>query len=234
MSETYLRTRDLLEDYFDRTAAGTWERLTSDAPVSRIRRTVRAGRDRMRAALLSRLPRSLAGMRVLDAGCGTGQMAVALAERGAKVVAVDISPSLLEIARRRTPANLADSIQYLSGDMLNECHGRFHYVVAMDSLIHYEASDIARSLARLAARTEMAIGFTVAPRTPLLAAMHLVGKAFPRSDRSPAIVPIGSERLQREVAAAFERNHADPGWLLSPTGRVTSGFYISEAMELRL
>jgi magnesium-protoporphyrin O-methyltransferase len=29
------RTRDRVETYFDRTATRTWERLTSDAPVSR-------------------------------------------------------------------------------------------------------------------------------------------------------------------------------------------------------
>jgi hypothetical protein len=38
-----------------------WERLTSDAPVSRIRQTVREGRDRMRATMLARLPADLTG-----------------------------------------------------------------------------------------------------------------------------------------------------------------------------
>ena len=60
MADTYVDTRDRLEDYFDRTAVRAWERLTSDAPVSRIRQTVREGRDRMRALLLSRLPADLA------------------------------------------------------------------------------------------------------------------------------------------------------------------------------
>jgi len=49
----YAATRDRVEDYFDRTATKTWERLTSDAPVSGIRATVRAGRDRMRALMLA-------------------------------------------------------------------------------------------------------------------------------------------------------------------------------------
>ena len=66
---TYERTRASLETYFDRTAADTWARLTSTDPVSRIRATVRAGRDRMRGILLSRLPEDMTGMRLLDAGC---------------------------------------------------------------------------------------------------------------------------------------------------------------------
>ena len=54
---TYQHRRGEIETYFDRTAAQAWARLTSDAPVGRIRATVRAGRDRMRATLLSWLPR---------------------------------------------------------------------------------------------------------------------------------------------------------------------------------
>ena len=49
---TYSERKGQLETYFDRTAVDAWARLTSDAPVGRIRATVRAGRDRMRATLL--------------------------------------------------------------------------------------------------------------------------------------------------------------------------------------
>ena len=58
----YSTTRARVEDYFDRSATKVWERLTSDAPVSRIRQTVREGRDRMRALMLSRLPEDLRGL----------------------------------------------------------------------------------------------------------------------------------------------------------------------------
>ena len=77
-----------------------------DAPVSGIRATVRAGRDRMRATLLGWLPDDLRGVRVLDAGCGTGALAVEAARRGAEVVAIDLSPTLIGLARERVPAEL--------------------------------------------------------------------------------------------------------------------------------
>ena len=225
--DSYASTRERLEHYFDRTAAKTWERLTSDAPVSRIRQTVREGRDTMRAAMLARLPEDLSGARVLDAGCGAGPMSVALAERGAQVVGVDISPQLLEVARRRTPEAVAARITWIPGDMLDEGHGRFDYVMAMDSLIHYEAADIGRALARLMARTGQAVVFTIAPKTPFLSAMWLAGKAFPRSDRSPQIIPHSDAGIEAAVRA-----EGLSGCLRRVT-RVSRGFYISQAMELR-
>jgi magnesium-protoporphyrin O-methyltransferase len=226
MQTSYANTRDRLEAYFDRTAARTWERLTSDAPVSRIRQTVREGRDRMRSMLLDRLPEDLHGARVLDAGCGTGQMAVDLAARGAGVVAVDISPRLLAIARERTPDGVYSRIEYVAGDMLDPQLGIFDFVVAMDSLVHYRTQHIADALASLSRRTAVAIDFTVAPRTPSLRAMHLAGKLCPRGDRSPAIVPQDTAALARLLSQTC-------GCMPETVGRVATGFYISHAMELR-
>ena len=61
MSEvSYQQRRGQIENYFDRTAAAAWATLTSDAPVGRIRTTVRAGRDRMRAILVAWLWKRLA------------------------------------------------------------------------------------------------------------------------------------------------------------------------------
>ena len=103
-SATYFARRDQLEHYFDRTAVEMWKRMTSDAPLSRVRATVRAGRDAMRVTLLGWLPLDLQGARILDAGCGTGALAFELAKRGADVVGVDVSPTLVGLARERAPA----------------------------------------------------------------------------------------------------------------------------------
>ncbi|MCR9112301.1 MAG: magnesium protoporphyrin IX methyltransferase [Rhodobacteraceae bacterium] len=222
---SYDRTLTRVETYFDKTATRTWERLTSDAPVSKIRETVRRGRDGMRAHILSRLPDDLRGARILDAGCGAGQMTAELAARGADVVAVDISPSLVGIAEARLPIDLKGRVTFASGDMLDDGLGRFDHVVAMDSLIYYSDEDIARALHRLSDRTASSIVFTVAPRTPLLMTMWRVGKLFPRSDRSPTMIPHCPNRLSRALDTV-----GVPG-TLTPLERITSGFYISQAME---
>ncbi len=224
-SLVYEQRRAALETYFDRTAFEAWKHLTSDRPLGRIRATVRAGRERMRATLLDWLPADLHGRRVLDAGCGTGSLAVEAARRGADVVAVDLSPTLLELARSRLPTGLAGSVQFHAGDMLDPSHGRFDHVVAMDSLIHYPAAEMAEAVAALAARSSHSTLFTFAPRTPALAVMHRVGGWFPRGDRAPAIEPVSPHR----IAALLERSGRVPARRL----RVGSGFYISEAFELR-
>ena len=229
MSATYTARREALTTYFDRTAVEAWSRLTSDAPVSKIRATVRAGRDSMRANLLSWLPADLTGKRVLDAGCGTGALAVEAARRGAQVVAIDVSPTLVGLAGERLPAIPGPgSIEFRVGDMLYPSLGRFDHVVAMDSLIHYQPQDIVRALAELGPRTDGSIVFTVAPRTVLLTLMHAAGQFFPKSDRSPAIVPITEGGLRRRIAAA----PALAPFAVGRTHRVNSGFYLSNAIEL--
>lgn len=229
MSDSYLERRGEIETYFDRTAAAAWQKLTSDAPVSGIRATVRAGRDRMRATLLGFLPQDLRGCRLLDAGCGTGALAVEAARRGADVTAVDISPTLIGIAKERLPERLGQGrIHFVAGDMLDKRFGTFDHVVAMDSLIHYTLPDMVKMLERLSEMSHSGIHFTYAPRTPALAAMHMVGKVFPRSDRSPRIVPHATDSLHKWIG----KSAALDGWKAGRDGRISSGFYISHAQEL--
>lgn len=220
----YAATRDRVEHYFDRSATKTWERLTSDAPVSGIRATVRAGRNQMRDLLLAQLPDDLRGARILDAGCGTGALAVELAGRGADVVAVDISPALIEIARKRMPTGMHGRIDWVAGDMLEATRGGFDHAVAMDSLIYYDAPDIAALLGRAADRISGKFIFTVAPRTPALMAMWRVGKLFPRADRSPTMVP------QTVAGVASALRTAGIKGNLRDIARIKSGFYISNAL----
>jgi len=229
MTAGYEERRVQIQRYFDRTAAQAWARLTSDAPVGRIRASVRAGRDRMRRTLLSWLPDDLHGARLLDAGCGTGAFAVEAANRGADVVAIDLSPTLVDLARARQPAMAGSgTIDFRSGDMLDPSLGRFDYVVAMDSLIHYQPADAVAAIAVLSQRTGRALVFTHVPSNPFLIAMHSVGRLFPQGNRSPSVVPVDGRSLHRRL----DGDPAMQGWARGRTQRVASGFYTSQALEL--
>jgi magnesium-protoporphyrin O-methyltransferase len=168
------------------------------------------------------------GLRLLDAGCGTGMLAMEAAQRGADVVAIDLSPTLVQLAKERTPKDLAGRIEYGSGDMLDPQWGQFDYVVAMDSLIHYQRLDMARMVAQLAQRAEISVQFTFAPRTILLSIMHAVGRLFPRADRAPMIEPVTPKALLSALSEQPELSD----WMARESMRVHSSFYISEALEL--
>ncbi|RZL36321.1 MAG: magnesium protoporphyrin IX methyltransferase [Rubrivivax sp.] len=225
----YTERRGEIETYFDRTAVDAWARLTSDAPVGRVRATVRAGRDRMRATLLSWLPDDLRGRRLLDAGCGTGALAVEAARRGAEVLAIDLSPTLVDLARERQPVfSSGGRIDFRSGDMLDPALGEFDHVVGMDSLIHYEPADAVEVIAGLAARTRHSLLFTFAPSSPALELFKAAGKLFPRGNRSPSIVPVA----ERNLRLRLDGHPRLLAWDASRSQRISSGFYTSQAMEL--
>lgn len=69
----------------------------------------------MPAAKLVKFAQVAEGQRVLDAACGTGVVAVTAARRGAKVSGLDLSPALLERARRNATVAAVD-IDFVEGD----------------------------------------------------------------------------------------------------------------------
>lgn len=240
MAQTsYLERRGQIEAYFDRTAADAWARLTSDAPVSGVRATVREGRETMRRLLVDwvsnpeRLVPSVAvpldSRSLLDAGCGTGLLAVDCARLGAHVTGIDLSPTLVDLARERLPHDLSPgSVTLRAGDMLDAGLGEFDHLVAMDSLIHYAPEQAVAALEAVAPRVRRSIVFTFAPGSLPLRMMMAAGRLFPRGDRSPSIVPVAPERMHRMLAQAL----GPLGWRLARTQRVSRGFYTSQAQEL--
>ena len=166
---------------------------------------------------------------MLDAGCGTGALALEAARRGAEVVAVDISPTLIQLARERTGAeSLAGWVDFRVGDMLDPSFGKFEWAVMMDSLIHYEPDQVVDAVGRLSTRITRGLAFTFAPATTLLRAMHTVGKVFPRGDRAPDIVPVGERALTAKLSAS---ETLEP-FRIGRSERIASGFYTSQTMEL--
>ncbi len=228
---SYLQRRDQLTTYFDQTAAAAWQALTSNAPVSRVRATVRAGRDNMRDTLLHWLPEDLSGQTLLDAGCGTGALAVEAAKRGASVVAIDVASNLISVARERAgEEDFSGEIEFRVGDMLADAPAEVDHVVAMDSLIHYADVDVQKVVSEFAGRAKNSVLFTAAPWTPALATMHFIGRHFARSsNRAPAIEPVRINRLLDRL----DESLAVKGWSTGRTERIKSGFYISQAVELK-
>ena len=84
--------------------------------------------------------RGLAGSKLLDAGCGTGTLAVALAGEGYRVTGVDLSEGLLDVARRKD-ANGA--VRWIRADITRLALGETFDVITTvaDVLNHLETID---------------------------------------------------------------------------------------------
>ncbi|MHB8218779.1 MAG: class I SAM-dependent methyltransferase [Acidimicrobiales bacterium] len=97
--------------------------------------------------------RSLAPRSVLDAGCGTGRVAIELAGHGIEVVGVDADPSMIAEAQKRAP-NLVWCRQDLVGLEL----GRSFDVVVMAGNVPLFCPDERRADLVLACAAHVAIG----------------------------------------------------------------------------
>jgi ubiquinone/menaquinone biosynthesis C-methylase UbiE len=134
--------------------------------------------------------------RVLDLGTGTGVVAKALAERypEAEVVGIDLSPGMIDQARRQLPSVLAGRVRFEIGDAsaLEYPDGEFDLVV-LSNMIPFFAE-----LARI-----------TAPGGTLVL-------SFSRGDETPIYVPFQRlrESLGRRGFSEFAEFSAEPATAL--------------------
>ncbi|HEX8151697.1 MAG TPA: class I SAM-dependent methyltransferase [Thermoanaerobaculia bacterium] len=91
------------------------------------------------------------GTEVLDLGCGIGRWSRQLARRGARVIGVDLAPSMIDEAKRRTAREALD-VDYRVGDLRTLDVGRvFDLVLAVTVLQHIlDDAAFARAAANVA------------------------------------------------------------------------------------
>ncbi|HMA00455.1 MAG TPA: class I SAM-dependent methyltransferase [Steroidobacteraceae bacterium] len=99
------------------------------------------------------------GTRVLDVGCGVGRWSRLLAERGAAVVGVDLSPTMIAEARRRAMQDgVLQRCRFSVGDLSSlELGERFDVILAVTVLQHI-LDQAALAAALLAMSTHLAPG----------------------------------------------------------------------------
>jgi SAM-dependent methyltransferase len=104
------------------------------------------GKPLDRALLAALLEQRPAGTPVADLGCGPGHVTGWLAARGATAVGVDLSPGMIEVARREQPG-----AEFRVGDLLSlpAADGEFGAVIAFYSVIHLTPGELPAALAEL-------------------------------------------------------------------------------------
>lgn len=85
---------------------------------------------------------------VLDAGCGTGRVAIELASRGLEVVGTDLDPDMISLARAKAPA-----LTWVHADLSElDLTTRFDAIVLAGNVIPYIADDRRRAAVVACAR----------------------------------------------------------------------------------
>ncbi|HSF14119.1 MAG TPA: methyltransferase domain-containing protein [Vicinamibacteria bacterium] len=80
-----------------------WNRIAQDWQIQ-VGREGDANRRLNSDPVLWHFAGDVRGLKVLDAGCGTGYLSIQLAERGARVTGIDFSERMIAIARATDPA----------------------------------------------------------------------------------------------------------------------------------
>lgn len=178
--------------------AGNYERTAAELePVAHVvvdRATLRPGED------------------VIDLACGTGNVALLAATRGARVVGLDTAPRLLEVARARAQTHRVE-VDFREGDLLDPpvADGAADVVLSVFGVIF--ATDPARALREIArvlrpsGRVLLSAWLPTGPIDAMLAAMgRVVGRLTqaPRPTRFPWSDPVALGSLAREARLTLQ------------------------------
>lgn len=109
---------------------------------------------------------SFSPRRVLDAGCGTGRVAIELAERDVETVGFDLDPEMLDVARRKAPG-----LRWVEGDATTvelQGDGGFDVVILAGNVMIFlepgtESQVLANMADHLAPAGVLVTGFSLQP-----------------------------------------------------------------------
>ena len=127
----------------------------------------------------ARALRPLAGLRLLDIGCGGGLLSEPLARMGAEVVGIDPAPGNVEIARAHAAlAGLEIDYRATTAEELAESGARFDAVLALEVVEHVaDVGLFVRTATEMVAPGGLFVGSTL-NRTPKSFALAIVGAEY--------------------------------------------------------
>lgn len=149
--------------------------------------------------------RPLRGRRILEVGAGGGSLAVWLAQQGAEVVGIDISGSILEVARRRAKVNGVDDrvtfvhapVETFSPRAEGLDHDTYDAIIGNNVVHHFEREPALRNLGRLLAPGAVAVFCEPVLFVPewmrRVRNSNLVTRRFPMHTHTPDERSLGAE-----------------------------------------
>jgi SAM-dependent methyltransferase len=151
------------------------------------------------------------GLAVLDYGCGAAEGGIFLAKRGARVVAIDVSPRMLEVAQKLARQHGVEiETRLVTGDTIPAADAEFDRIYG-NGVLHHVPLDMAiPELARVLKPTGKACFIEPLPYNPLINVYRKIAKEV----RTPDEHPISFAQIESFKARFGDVTHRE-FWLTS-------------------
>jgi len=220
--------KQIVTDYFNGEGFGRWKSIYGESEdVNPVQRDIRVGHAKTVEKILGWLDGvQIAGQAVCDAGCGTGNLSIPLAERGALVSGSDISSAMVSEAERRAQKVLEESQmpQFETQD-LEALRGEFDCVCCVDVLIHYPPERLEGMVGQLAGLSRDRVILSFAPKTWYYILLKQIGELFPGKSKTTRAYLHEEEVVEQ----AFRR----AGFQITRKEMTSTNFYFSRLFEAR-
>jgi SAM-dependent methyltransferase len=181
---------------------------------------------------------------VLDVGCGSGALALAAAAEAHRVVGIDLSEPLVELARRRADSLLVDNVEFVIADAQTESFAAdsFDLLISQFGLMFFDDPVGAFTNIRGALSTGARAGFVTWQRLEANEWLSLIAEAvgrhielpeFGRLSRGPGMFALAEpdEITTLLDAAGFEDVACDS---CTPTIVIGGGGGLDDSVDLLL
>ncbi len=179
--------------------------------------------------LVNQLPEQC--QHILEIGCGTGEFSRLLAERAEKVLAVDLSPQMIRLARKRS--KLYPNIDFVEGDVMTYQlpDNQFDGIATLTTLHHLPMTDILKKMKKALKPGGTFICLDLYQRSDLTDLLS-GSFAYPAS-LFFSLVKTGKFRPSREVREAYAEHGKTDTYLTLPQIQQICADYLPGARVVR-
>eukprot|EP00933_Yihiella_yeosuensis_P060812 TRINITY_DN6360_c1_g1_i3.p1 TRINITY_DN6360_c1_g1~~TRINITY_DN6360_c1_g1_i3.p1 ORF type:complete len:359 (+),score=97.09 TRINITY_DN6360_c1_g1_i3:126-1202(+) len=220
--------KEVVEKYFNGEGFERWQKIYGETDdVNPVQKDIRVGHAETVEKILTWLdPATISGKTVCDAGCGTGNLSIPLASRGAVVSGSDISAAMVGEASERAKAQLAESqVPKFATSDLEALSGKYDTVCCVDVLIHYPPEKMEGMVKHLAGMSNERFVVSFAPKTWYYLLLKRIGELFPGKSKTTRAY-LHEEEM---VEAALNR----AGFKVTRREMTATNFYFSRLFEAK-
>jgi len=215
-----------VRQYFETSGFSRWTAIYGTGDIPPVWKVIRDGHQRALDTVVEWLSNERHAHTVLDAGCGTGTLSVALANQGFEVEAFDISAPMIHFAKYSAAGRckgIAPTFQV--GDIASLAGEKRSYdiVACLDVLFHYPYDEMQVMVQRLAALSSRKIIGSFALRTPMNDFWMKVGQRFHAKNRMTKLHMFSYDEVEQILYRA--------GFRMTRRNRVKFFFYDSFVFE---